>query len=89
LIDVTFPLTIQCALVKNLQNPDGSFRGDDWGEIDSRFSYCSINCMRLLGRLHELNLEAAIDWVNKCKNFDGAYGCIPDAESHAGQSWLI
>ena len=45
--------------------------------------------MKLLGKLDELNVEAAVDWISKCKNFDGAYGCIPGAESHAGQSMYI
>ena len=42
--------------------------------------------MKLLGKLDELNVDAAVNWITKCKNFDGAYGCIPGAESHAGQS---
>lgn len=29
---------------------DGSFWGDEWGEVDTRFSYCAYNCLTLLGR---------------------------------------
>ena len=37
--------------VASLQNPDGSFSGDKWGEVDTRFSYCAVACLSLLGRL--------------------------------------
>lgn len=40
-----------------------------------------------MGLLHLLpEPSATIAFINRCKNFDGAYGCIPGAESHAGQS---
>ncbi|KAI8846788.1 terpenoid cyclases/protein prenyltransferase alpha-alpha toroid [Chytridium lagenaria] len=54
--------------VKSLQNPDGSFCGDKWGEVDTRFSYCALS---------------SVEFVDQCKNFDGGYGSIPGAESHA------
>lgn len=68
-----------------LQQPDGSFYGDEWGEVDSRFSYCALNCLSLLGRLDRANVVAAVAFVTACRNFDGGYGCIPGAESHGGQ----
>jgi len=71
--------------VKNLQNADGSFRGDQWGEIDTRFSFCAIACLTLIDRLDAIDVERATDFVLKCLNFDGGFGCIPGAESHAGQ----
>jgi geranylgeranyl transferase type-2 subunit beta len=37
--------------VASLQQPDGSVAGDEWGEIDTRFTYCALNCLALLGRL--------------------------------------
>ena len=37
--------------IKNLQNSDGSFRGDYAGEVDTRFSYCAVSALSLLGRL--------------------------------------
>ncbi len=36
--------------VASLQQPDGSVAGDEWGEIDTRFTYCALNCLALLGR---------------------------------------
>jgi len=36
--------------VSNLQQNDGSFYGDKWGEVDTRFSFCAIACLALLVR---------------------------------------
>jgi len=100
--------------VSGLQNRDGSFRGDAWGEVDTRFTYCALSCLALLGRLPPLppeadegeeggggdddddgggaapaaatvDVRAAVRYVMSCRNFDGGFGCVPGAESHAGQ----
>ena len=34
--------------VSGLQQNDGSFAGDQWGEIDTRFSFCAVACLALL-----------------------------------------
>jgi len=39
------------AYVASLQRPDGSFVGDKWGEVDTRFTYCALNLLGLIGRL--------------------------------------
>lgn len=31
--------------VASLQRPDGSFTGDKWGEVDTRFSYCAVSLL--------------------------------------------
>jgi len=73
--------------IKSLQTPDGSFMGDIWGEIDTRFSYCAIASLSLLGEdaLSVLDLEGAAQFIKNCSNFDGGYGATPGCESHAGQ----
>lgn len=71
--------------VASLQQPDGSFFGDQWGEVDTRFSYCAVNCLSLLNRLDAVDVEKTIEFVLRCKNFDEGFGCVPGAESHAGQ----
>jgi geranylgeranyl transferase type-2 subunit beta len=75
------------AYIAALQQPDGSFWGDRWGEVDTRFSYCALSAMALLGRLHSgaIDVPAAAAFVASCRNFDGGFGCAPGAESHAGQ----
>ncbi|KAJ3286013.1 hypothetical protein HDU79_006882 [Rhizoclosmatium sp. JEL0117] len=73
--------------VKSLQQPDGSFSGDEYNEIDTRFSYCAVNCLSLLNRLREpyIDVDRAVEFIHSCKNFDGGYGSVPGAESHSGQ----
>ncbi|CAG8488826.1 9390_t:CDS:2 [Dentiscutata erythropus] len=63
----------------------GAFTGDEWGEIDTRFSYTAISCLSLLKRLDAIDVKKAIEYIMLCKNFDGGFGNTPGAESHAGQ----
>jgi hypothetical protein len=73
------------AWVAALQQPDGSFVGDRWGEVDTRFSYSALNCLALLGRLDAVDMDAAVKFVLGCQNWDGGFGVAPSAESQAGQ----
>lgn len=78
------------AVVGSLQLPDGSFMGSPTSpEVDTRFSYCAILSATLLNRRSVLDLSAAGAFLASCTNFDGGYGCIPDAESHAGQIFCV
>ena len=36
------------AYVAGLQQADGSFEGDEWGEVDTRFTYCALSCLSIL-----------------------------------------
>lgn len=69
-----------------MQLPDGSFQGDKWGEVDTRFVYTAVQALRILGKLDKIDTDKAIEWIQKCHNFDGGYGLVPGAESHAAQS---
>lgn len=70
----------------DLQQDDGSFKGDQWGETDSRFTYCSVLSLSIMNRVEDLkNADKAVEYIKKCQNFDGGFGCIPNSESHAGQ----
>eukprot|EP00569_Conticribra_weissflogii_P019773 CAMPEP_0171428848 /NCGR_PEP_ID=MMETSP0881-20121228/5497_1 /TAXON_ID=67004 /ORGANISM="Thalassiosira weissflogii, Strain CCMP1336" /LENGTH=459 /DNA_ID=CAMNT_0011948693 /DNA_START=12 /DNA_END=1387 /DNA_ORIENTATION=+ len=97
------------AFISSLQNEDGSFSGDEWGEVDTRFSYCALSSLALLGCLplpnddkdeegndgcddkHKeatkpvIDIKKAVSYILSCRNFDGGFGSIPGAESHAGQ----
>lgn len=42
--------------VASLQQPDGSFIGDRWGEIDTRFSFCAVAVLTLIVSLKNKNL---------------------------------
>lgn len=79
--------------IAGLQQPNGTFAGDEWGETDTRFLYGALNALSLLGLLpHQqpdqpplINVSAAVDYVKACQNFDGGFGLAPGAESHSGQ----
>jgi geranylgeranyl transferase type-2 subunit beta len=68
---------------KGLQNEDGSFSGDHSGEVDTRFSYCAVSALSLLGKLDTIDRVKARNFILQCKNIDGAFGGMPGAESHA------
>lgn len=71
--------------VKSLQQKDGSFAGDKWGEIDLRFSFGAISTLALLNKLDEIDVDKAVEFIMKCNNLiDGGFGSKPGSESHAG-----
>jgi geranylgeranyl transferase type-2 subunit beta len=64
----------------------GAFVGDAWGEIDTRFTYCALSTLSLLGELRRVNVKLAAQYVLACRNdVDGGFGSVIGAESHAGQ----
>ena len=80
--------------IAHLQQPNGTFAGDEWGETDTRFLYGALNALSLLHYLPSqqpadtaplINVAAAIAHVKACHNFDGGFGTSPGAESHSGQ----
>ena len=82
--------------ILSLQQPSGVFAGDAFGEIDTRFLYCAINALSLLGKLHELDRpldekgtetrrEKAVGYIQRCRNYDGGFGSVAGAESHSAQ----
>eukprot|EP00049_Salpingoeca_infusionum_P008017 m.129466 g.129466 ORF g.129466 m.129466 type:complete len:168 (-) comp13889_c0_seq21:95-598(-) len=73
------------AFVCGLQQEDGSFRGDIDDECDTRFTYCALATLALLGRLDEAVCRRAGSFLKKCQNVDGGFGLEPVTESHAGQ----
>lgn len=79
------------AVILSLHRPSGVFAGDAFGETDTRFLYCAVSALSLLGSLSALSKDArqrTIDYVVQCKNFDGGFGNRIGAESHAGQGAL-
>ena len=68
-----------------MQQPDGSFYGDKWGEVDTRFSFCAVAALALLNRLDAIDVPKATEFVISCMNFDGGFGCRPGSETHSGQ----
>lgn len=56
-----------------------------WGEVDTRFSFCSLASLALLDRLDAISVPNAATFVISCMNFDGGFGVVPGSETHAGQ----
>lgn len=75
------------SFVKSMQLGDGSFQGDKFGEVDTRFVYNAIQCLSILEELTPEIVEPAVDWILQCQNFDGCFGMVPGAESHAAQAF--
>ncbi|MCO5615079.1 hypothetical protein L7F22_069367 [Adiantum nelumboides] len=80
------------AYISQLQQEDGSFAGDEWGERDARHAmalsgsyFFSLSTGRSYFTKNEDPLTKAVEFVAACKNFDGGFGCTPGGESHAGQ----
>ena len=73
------------SFISSLQQEDGSFAGDEWGEVDTRFTYCALSSLSLLGNSDAVDVDKAASYIASCQNFDGGFGCTPGAESHAGQ----
>ena len=53
--------------------------------MDTRISYCALLSLSIFNRLDAVDVDAAVDFVLSCQNFDGGVGSIPGAEIHAGQ----
>ena len=83
--DDRFPRDAVIDFVAARQQPDGSFTGDEWGEIDTRFTYCALSSLSILKALDKVNVNKAAEFILACRNFDGGFGCTIGAESHAGQ----
>lgn len=73
-------------VIAGLQDKEtGCFKGDEWGELDTRFLYGAFNALSLLGLLEKVDVPKAVSYVRGCQNLDGAFGIRPGAESHSGQ----
>ncbi|KAF4736901.1 hypothetical protein FOZ62_027433, partial [Perkinsus olseni] len=81
--------------VISVQTSDGGFQGDYSGEVDGRFSYSAVAILSLLdsvgsieeGEGNDIDRQKAIAWLRSCQNYDGAFGSIPGAESHAAYTF--
>lgn len=76
--------------ILSLQDSDtGSFAGDEWGELDTRFTCCAVVCLSILGQLDALDIDKTVGWLAKCRNHDGGFGMVEGAESHAAQGEMV
>lgn len=73
--------------IVSLQLPSGAIQGDKWGEVDMRINYAATQALALLGRLDAIDTDALLRYVLDCRNFDGGFGQVPGAESHAAHAF--
>jgi geranylgeranyl transferase type-2 subunit beta len=86
LILLSTPHVSVCSkVILSLQQPSGVFAGDAFGETDTRFLYCAVNALSLLGKLDLLDKDKAVEYIERCRNYDGGFGSCVGAESHAAQ----
>eukprot|EP00039_Didymoeca_costata_P006002 m.86699 g.86699 ORF g.86699 m.86699 type:complete len:312 (+) comp13065_c1_seq5:377-1312(+) len=73
--------------LKTCYKGQGLCCGDEFGEDDTRFSYCFVSCAALLGQLDNIDTDAIADHVLRCLNVFGGFGLRPGTEAHAGQTF--
>lgn len=73
--------------VMRQQCKGGSFRGDSFGEIDTRFVFAAVFILKMLGELTKEIADDATQFILRCRNFDGGFGLLPGSESHAAQAY--
>ncbi|KAH3902450.1 probable Geranylgeranyl transferase type-2 subunit beta [Saccharomycodes ludwigii] len=73
--------------VTSNQLEDGSFQGDEFGEVDTRFTYNALSTLSILGKLTPQVVDPAVSYIKNCYNFDGGFGLCPGAESHSAQAF--
>ncbi|KAG0142891.1 hypothetical protein CROQUDRAFT_724847 [Cronartium quercuum f. sp. fusiforme G11] len=74
-------------VLARFKHQNGTFEGDCWGETDNRFTYCAIATLSLLNALENLDQPLIAKALASCQNFDGGFGMIEGAESHAAYVW--
>jgi len=99
--DGAVPAELVAKYAVSLQLPDGGFvcrSGSSAEESDCRFVYSALNLLSLLQPCldeAERDFPASLatsrsgDWLLRCQNSDGGFGCRPDGacESHAGHTF--
>jgi len=71
-----------------IQENGGVSGSSRWIDIDTRFNFCLVACLKLLKSLESLSEDqksSQVEYIKSCMNFDGGFGTVPGAESHSGQ----
>ncbi|XP_073752597.1 geranylgeranyl transferase type-2 subunit beta isoform X3 [Callorhinus ursinus] len=86
--------------VQSLQKEDGSFAGDTWGEIDTRFSFCAVATLALLiycctgflaitSQLHQVNSDLLGWWLCERQLPSGGLNGRPEKLPDVCYSWWV
>lgn len=66
-LDLVSDPDLVAGFIASLQLPDGSFTGDKWGEVDTRFTYCAFSALSIIGKLRSgvINLAKGIEFIGR------------------------
>ncbi|CAM9267929.1 unnamed protein product [Hapterophycus canaliculatus] len=72
----------------SLQQEDGSFRASvSDSTCDLRFTYCACAVSTILGNWNGVDRRKAIEYIERCYDFDGGIGLAPGREACAGPTY--
>jgi len=68
--------------LRSSQREDGSFTSDPTGgDTDLRLTYCAFVICTLLNDWSGVNVEKALEFVRRCRTYEGGYGSAPGCEA--------
>ncbi|KAG8706532.1 hypothetical protein FRC09_002372 [Ceratobasidium sp. 395] len=74
--------------VANCQNSDGSFSSTTAEQVgDLRILYTAFVICYLLDDWSTINVPAALEFIQRCRSYEGGYGQSPDQEAHGGPTY--
>ncbi|KAF9649787.1 terpenoid cyclases/Protein prenyltransferase [Thelephora ganbajun] len=75
--------------LRSSQREDGSFTSDPTGgDTDLRLTYCAFVVSTLLNDWSGVNVEKALEFVRRCRTYEGGYGSAPGCEAQGGPTYL-
>ncbi|KDN52829.1 hypothetical protein K437DRAFT_231594 [Tilletiaria anomala UBC 951] len=76
------------ALLAISQQADGSFTaGPSQVECDVRFTFCAFAIAQMAGCWDAVDIDQALRFLARCRNYDGGFSQAPMQESHGGSSY--
>ncbi|KAK0222201.1 terpenoid cyclases/protein prenyltransferase alpha-alpha toroid [Armillaria fumosa] len=75
--------------LKSCQRDDGSFSTvTGSGDTDLRTLYCAFAISSMLDDWSGINVELALQFVAKCRTYEGGYGQSPNCEAQGGTTYI-
>ncbi|KAG5421356.1 RAM1 [Candida metapsilosis] len=64
-----------------------SFLMHEFGEHDTRSTYCALVICTLLNRITPELVEGVQDWIISCQTYEGGFAGVPHTEAHGGYTF--
>ena len=74
------------SLKKELSN-GSSFLMHEFGEYDTRSTYCALVISSLLNVTTPQLIEGVQDWIVSCQTYEGGFAGVPHTEAHGGYTF--